>query len=56
MKLTENHLFLYNFNKFTGILLFALKYIYISLLLKMFNGFPDQRKIMVSPFKWSGYC
>ena len=34
-----------------GILLFVLKNIYISLLLKMINGFSRPAKIMVSPFK-----
>ena len=34
-----------------GILLFVLKYMYISLLLKMINGFFWPAKIMVSPFK-----
>ena len=33
------------------ILLFVLKYMYISLLLKMINGFSWPAKIMVSPFK-----
>ena len=32
------------------ILLFVLKYMYISLLLKMINGFSWPAKIMVSPF------
>ena len=34
-----------------GILIFVLKYMYISLLLKMINGFSWPTKIMVSPFK-----
>ena len=34
-----------------GILLFVLKNLYISLLLKMINGFSRPAKIMVSPFK-----
>ena len=34
-----------------GILLFVLKYMYISLLLKMINGFSWPAKIMASPFK-----
>ena len=34
-----------------GILLFVLEYMYISLLLKMINGFSWPGKIMVSPFK-----
>ena len=33
-----------------GILLLDLKYMYISLLLKMINGFSWPAKIMVSPF------
>ena len=39
------------FSKFMEILLFVLKYMYISLLLKMINGFFWPSKIMVSPFK-----
>ena len=39
MKLTKNHIFLHYFSKFMGILLFVLKYMYISLLLKMIYGF-----------------
>ena len=39
MKLAKNPVFLHNFSKFMGIFLFVLKYIYISLLLKMINGF-----------------
>ena len=35
-----------------GILLFALKYMYISLLLKMINGFSWPAKIMASLFKY----
>ena len=34
-----------------GILLFVLKYMYISLLLKIINGFSRPAKIMASPFK-----
>ena len=34
-----------------GILLFVLEYMYISLLLKMINGFFWPGKIMASPFK-----
>ena len=44
MKLTKNLVFLHYFSKFMGILIFVLKYMYISLLLKMINGFPDQKK------------
>ena len=33
-----------------GILIFVLKYMYISLLLKIINGFSWPAKIMVSPF------
>ena len=51
MKLTKNPVFLNYFCKFTGILLFVLKYMYISLLLKMINGFSWPAKIMASPFK-----
>ena len=56
MKLAKNPAFLHNFSKFRGILLFVLKYIYISLFLKLM-GFPDQRKIMTSPFNyiWTNY-
>ena len=54
MKLAKNSVFLYNFSKFTGILLFVLEYINISLLLKMINGFSWWAKIMASPFnEWS---
>ena len=35
-----------------GILLFVLKYMYISLFLKMINGFSWLANIMVSPFKY----
>ena len=51
MKLTKNPVFLHYFSKFMGILLFVLKYMYISLLLKMINGVSWPAKIMVSPFK-----
>ena len=51
MKLTKNPVFLHYYSKFTGILLFVLKYMYISLLLKMINEFSWPAKIMVSPFK-----
>ena len=53
MKMTKNPVFLHFFSKFMGILLFVLKYMYISLLLKMINGFSWPAKIMVSPFKWN---
>ena len=39
MQLTKNSVFLHYFSKFMGILIFVLKYMYISLLLKMINGF-----------------
>ena len=51
MKLTENLVFLHYFSKFMGILFFVLNYMYISLLLKMINGFSWPSKIMASPFK-----
>ena len=51
MQLTKNPVFLHYFSKFMGILIFVLKYMYISLLLKMINGFSWPAKIMVSPFK-----
>ena len=51
MKLTKNPAFLHYFNRFKGILLFVLEYMYISLLLKMINGFSWPGKIMASPFK-----
>ena len=51
MKITKNPAFLHYFSKFMGILLFVLKYMYISLLLKMINGFSWPAKIMASPFK-----
>ena len=54
MKLTKNLVFLHYFTKFMGILLFVLKYMYTSLLLKMINGFSWPAKIMASPFK--GNC
>ena len=49
MKLTKNPVFLHYFSKFMGILLFVLKYMYISLLLKMIYGFSWPAKIMASP-------
>ena len=51
MKLTKTPVFLHYFNKFMGILLFVLKYMFISLLLKMINGFSWSANIMASPFK-----
>ena len=36
----KKNIFLHNFSKFMGILLFVLKYMYICLLLKMIDGFP----------------
>ena len=51
MKLSKNPVFLHYFSKFMGILLFVLKYMYISLFLKMINGFFWPVKIMVSNFK-----
>ena len=51
MKITKNSVFLHYFSKFMGIFLFVLKYKYISLLLKMINGFSWPAKIMASPFK-----
>ena len=51
MNLTKTPVFLHYFSKFMGILLFVLKHMYISLLLKMINGFSWPAKIMVSPFK-----
>ena len=53
MKLAKTPVFIHNFSKFTGILLFVLKYIYFSLLLKMINWFPDQLKIMAIPFNFA---
>ena len=50
MKLTKNPVFLHYFSKIMGILLFLLKYMYISLLLKMIYGFSWPAKIMASPF------
>ena len=52
MKLTKNLVFLHYFSKLTGILFFVLNYMYISLLLKMINGFSWPSKIMASPFNW----
>ena len=48
MKLTQNPVFLHHYSKFMGILLFVLKYMYISLLLKMIYGFSWPAKIMAS--------
>ena len=50
MKLTKIPVLLHYFSKIMGILLFVLKYMYISLLLKMINGFSWPAKIMASPF------
>ena len=50
MKLIKNPVFLDYYSKVMGILLFILKYIDISLLLKMKNGFSWPAKIMASPF------
>ena len=54
MKLTKIHVFLHYFSKYMGILLFVLKYKYISLLLKIINGFSWPAKIMASPFNYKG--
>ena len=51
MRLTKTSVCLHYFSKFMGILLFVLKYLYISLLLKMMNGFSWPAKIVASPFK-----
>ena len=51
MKLAKNPVFLHYFSKFMEIL-FVLKYMYISFLLKMINGFSWPAKIMASPFKY----
>ena len=51
MKLTKTSVFLHYFSKFMWILLFVMKYRYISLLLKMINGLSWPAKIMASPFK-----
>ena len=53
MKLTKNPIFLHYFSKSMGILLFVLKCMFISLLLKMINGFSWSAKIMASPFNLS---
>ena len=47
MKLIKNPVFLHYFNKFMGIL-------FISLLLKMINGFSWPAKIMANPFNLRG--
>ena len=52
MKFIKNPVFLDYYSKVMGILLFILKSIDISLLLKMKNGFSWPAKIMVSPFKY----
>ena len=54
MKMTKNPVFLHYFSKFMGIFLFVLKCMYISLLLKMINGFSWPAKTMASPFKFGG--
>ena len=51
MKLAKTSIFLLHFNKFMEILLFVLKFMYISLLPKIINGFSWPAKIMVSPSK-----
>ena len=51
MKLTKNPVLLHYFSKLMGILLFVLKYMFISLLLEMINGFSWSANIMASPFK-----
>ena len=56
MKLAKNPVFLQNFSKFMGILLFVLKYMYIFLLLKIINGFSWPTKIMASPFNHKISC
>ena len=56
IKLTKNPVLLHYFSKFLGILLFVLEYTYISLLLKMINGFSLPGKIMASPFKLWNLC
>ena len=50
MKLTKNLVFLQYFSKFMEILLFVLKYMFISFLLKMINGLSWSANIMASPF------
>ena len=56
MKLTKNPVFLHYYNIFMGILLFVVKYMFISLLLKMINVFSWPAKIMASPFNWECAC
>ena len=56
MKLTKHPVFLHYSIKFMGISLFVLKYIFISLLLKMINGFSWSANIMASPFKAKRPC
>ena len=53
IKITKIPAFLHYFSKFRGILLFVLKYMYISLLLKMIDGFPDQQKSWPVPLNWT---
>ena len=50
MKLTKNPVLLHYFSKLMGILLFVLKYMFISLHLKMINEFSWSANIMASPF------
>ena len=56
MKLTKNPVFLHYFSKFMGILLFVLKYMFISLLLKMIHRFSWSANIMASPFNLTFCC
>ena len=49
MKRAKTH----NFSNFTEILLILLIYMYLSLLLKMINGFSRPEKIMASPFNFA---
>ena len=49
MKLAKKPVFPHYFCKSIGILLFVLKYMYISLPLKIINGFSWPAKIMASP-------
>ena len=51
MKLTKNPVFLHYFSKFMGVLLFVLKHIFISLLLKMINGFSWSWSVPLT-FNW----
>ena len=49
----HHYLFLHYYSTSMGILLFVLKYMYSSLLLKMTSGFSWPAKIMASPFKFT---